>query len=143
MCPGGFWSVRISLNMLCKEKNRECANAQIATVLISVSSELSMLAVTSHRLQGPIGDVLKNSDAALPETVYDLQNLDRLTQMIEALADFMNQLSLQTQPDWFVDVEHAAKSLTLASLAARLSAPEDEAEQDAQGADTSGECVYL
>ncbi len=125
------------------ENQRLSENAQLERVLQLVSGELSLLASASNRLQGSIGDVLKNSAVGQPETIYDLQNLDRLTQTIEALADFMNQLSLQMQFDWSVDVEHAARTLTLAAVAARLCASGDGDSQDNQDDDLSGECVYL
>jgi len=125
------------------ENQRSNENTQLERVLQLVSGELSLLASASNRLQGSIGDVLKNSVVGQPETIYDLQNLDRLTQTIEALADFMNQLSLQMQSDWSVDAEHAARTMTLAAVAARLSTSGDEVPQDNPDEDLSGECVYL
>jgi len=117
-------------------------DVQLAHILASVHRELSTLAEISDRLQAPIGNLLKASDAPLSQSMCELQDIDRVSQVIHDLAKYMTAVAQQVQPDWRIDAVVAAQCLTLNELGSRLRGAENSPEEE-QPASTDGDCMFL
>ncbi len=119
-----------------------CPDAQLAHVLASVHRELSALAEISDRLQEPIGNLLENSDAPLSQSMCELQDIDRVSQVVHDLAKFLTAVAQQVQPEWRIDSARAVQSLTLNELKIRLHG-EDNTLEEKKIAPAIGDCVLL
>jgi len=118
------------------------AEALLAVVLSAMGAELKALALRNERLQLLIGQLLSDAgpDANLPPSVYELQEIDRATQIADNLAAFTEELARQAGPDWAVDMDRALASVTLRDLAVRL-ADEPRGGGDAGAGD--GDCSFF
>ncbi len=71
-------------------------------------------------LQDLIGNLLVAGAFSGSSSLYGLQCLDRLTQNLEAVADFLVGVSKQSSPDWKVDIAEASRAVKLADVSGRL-----------------------
>lgn len=94
--------------------------APIATILCRVSDELRKVAERLDKVQGAVGELAFG--AASPRTAHfhDLQDLDRATQEIAAIATFVEMLSSDLPDEWLADPKGASLAVDLHELAAIL-----------------------
>jgi hypothetical protein len=130
--------------MLAVEKDTDNSgpDAQLALLLDFVQQELDRLAVISDRLQGQIGDLLISGGDDLPDDIYQVQDIDRVSQTIHDLARFLKTVALQAHPEWRIDATHAAENLTMSELALRLRGEEDNSPKEHAPA-AVGDCLFL
>ena len=95
-------------------------NVPVPDVLRTTSDEVRMLAGSAADLQNLIGNLVVAGAFGGSQSIYELQNLDRLCQNLDAIADFLDGLSESALPAWKVDVASAAKTIKLADVAQRL-----------------------
>lgn len=107
-------------------------NVPVPDVLRTTSDEVRMLAGSAADLQNLIGNLVVAGAFGGSQSIYELQNLDRLCQNLDAIADFLDGLSESALPAWKVDVASAAKMIKLADVAQRLTGQTDDG-QNATG----------
>lgn len=97
-----------------------------------LAHELRMLTDSANELQDAIGDVIASAGpTAASSPIYALQNFDRICQSIAAVADFVDGLGQQANPEWLIDAQRAATEIKLSGLASRLTGkPEVEDDTD-------------
>ncbi|NOX95405.1 MAG: hypothetical protein GXP04_10045 [Alphaproteobacteria bacterium] len=130
--------------MLAVEKDTDNSgpDAQLALLLEFVQQELDRLAVTSDRLQGQIGELLISGGDDLPADVYQVQDIDRVSQIIHDLARFLKSVVLQVHPEWCIDATHAADNIIMSELASRLRGEQDNSPKEHAPA-AVGDCLFL
>ena len=114
------------------------ADAAVAAALAAVSLELKTLADRNERLQAVISQLVDCAGDDLPPSAYELQDLDRTTQVLQNLALFVGALARQADAQWLFDADAALSPVTLRDLAMRLGG---EGERHDSGA--SGECALF
>ena len=92
----------------------------IASILCRVSGELRKVVGRLDKVQGAVGELVR--DGASPRTAQlrDLQDLDRATQEIAAIAAFLETLSSDLPSEWLADPKGASLAVDLQELAAIL-----------------------
>ena len=91
-----------------------------AEVFDQVGDEIRTLADATLRLQSVLGEMLVDSETPFPTDFLHLQEIDRITQTLGNLAQFMHALHV---PEGLqLDTDLAAKYLPLKQLADRLRA---------------------
>ncbi|WP_414464129.1 hypothetical protein RLW55_07045 [Hyphomicrobium sp. B1] len=99
---------------------QQSVNVPVPDVLRTTSDEVRMLAGSAADLQNLIGNLVVAGAFGGSQSIYELQNLDRLCQNLDAIADFLDGLSESALPAWKIDVASAAKTIKLADVAQRL-----------------------
>ncbi len=89
-------------------------------VLSATANELHDLAGRTAGMQILIGKVIANAELAAQSDLYELQQLDHITQSLEGLADFLTHLAISTPKNWHYPNLAAADVIKLEALAARL-----------------------
>ncbi len=130
--------------MLAVEKDTDTSgpDAQLALLLEFVQQELDRLAVISDRMQGPIGELLRSGGDDLPGDIYQVQDIDRVSQVIHDLAKFLKTIVQQVHPEWCIDATYAAENLTMSELALRLRGEKDNSLKE-QAPPAVGDCLFL
>ena len=98
------------------------------------AGEVDALSVVADRLHNLIARHISREDAP-EQSIEDAQMIDYLTQHLEALGDFLTELSIATPANVMVDAETARAGVGLADLARRLMG--ETADEDAGPA---GDC---
>ncbi|MEO1019191.1 MAG: hypothetical protein AAFY56_16095 [Pseudomonadota bacterium] len=111
-------------------------------VLLRIGHELQSVAEAVGALQDSIGDMLIQNESVGPTEIHALQNIDRVTQTVSSLAEFLRELAVSLPPDWLIDTAEATKSVPLLDLAARLSGETDLGDSARHEA-ASGECTLF
>jgi len=101
-------------------ESQRSMNVPVSDALRTTSDEVRMLAGTAADLQNLIGNLVVAGLFGGSQSIYELQNLDRLCQRLDAVADFLDGLSQSALPAWKIDVASAAKTIKLADVAQRL-----------------------
>ena len=98
-----------------------CApSQQIGQVLLRMGEECADLALLCERLQLAVGDLVSAHSAPMdPGTVAALQEIDKLTQVLQALARLSTELAGNTKDPSF-EVSGLAECIALESLASRI-----------------------
>jgi len=99
-----------------------------AEIARRVATELHQLGIVTARIECAVSGLILNNPGGASGLHQDLQSLDSLGQMLEALAQFLNVMATQIPPDWQFDPTKAASSVKLKDLAQRLS-NQNEAKQ--------------
>ena len=89
-------------------------------ILATVSHEVRLLADSAGELQNLLGNLVFTVGAGGSSALYDLQALDRLSQSLEAMSDFVGELAKLSPPDWKIDATAASHAVGLAELGRRL-----------------------
>ncbi|MGP6089517.1 chemotaxis protein [Antarctobacter jejuensis] len=85
------------------------------------SSELEGLYIRLERLEHALDSLVLHSSDALDSTSIELlQELDMLRQSIGALADFLGQVSQETDSSGMVNASRALQAVPLRDMATRL-----------------------
>ncbi len=125
-----------------KDVDNSGPEAQLCLLLDFIQQELDRLAVISDHLQGPIGELLIIGGEKLPSDIYQVQDIDRVSQTIHDLARFLKTVVQQVHPEWCVDATHAAKNLTMSELRARLRGEQDNSPNE-QALMVVDDCLFL
>jgi hypothetical protein len=99
----------------------------IATILRSVTDELRKVAERLDTVQGAVGELVFDSTSPRAAHLRDLQNLDRATQEIAAIAAFLETLSGDLPGHWVADPKGASLAVDLQELATVLGRHEADA----------------
>lgn len=91
-----------------------------AEIARRVATELQQLSSVTARIECAVNGLILNSSTGTSGLHPDLQSLDSLGQMLEGLAQFLNDMATQIPSDWQFDPTKAASSLKLKDLAQRL-----------------------
>jgi hypothetical protein len=92
----------------------------VSEVLTTLSGEVRVLADGVGDLQDLIGNLLVAGAFSGSSSLYGLQCLDRLSQNLEAIADFLVGVGKQSSPDWKIDIAEASRAVKLADMSDRL-----------------------
>ncbi|MGO9674984.1 MAG: hypothetical protein ACLPSF_12600 [Methylocella sp.] len=111
-------------------------HAPMGDVLARVAHELNHLSGRIVHVETLVGPLVLTAAPRDADLVHRIQDLDHIRQKVEGLADFLSALALVAPGDCLVDANGAARLLTLADLAARLTLSDESV---APGA-AFGEC---
>lgn len=111
-------------------------------MLSSVSTELRSLTEMCDKLQFDLSELLKENNDAKSLKVYQLQNLDHITQMLSGLCAYMDVIASVVPDEWTIDAEKAAQAILLADLAARLSSGSEDVPSPTTDV-VSGDCSFF
>lgn len=101
-------------------KNRRDERVAVPDVLRTVSDEVRMLSDSAGDLQNLISNLVVAGAFGGSHSIYELQNLDKLCQSLEAVADFLGGLAKGASADWKLDVVAASGAVKLADVSERL-----------------------
>jgi hypothetical protein len=86
----------------------------IAELLVYVGLELRSLCTAANQVEATVEDLIADGPSQRPETVKGLQELDRLIQHMDGLADYLGALAEATKGAGSVDPSAARQVLKLA-----------------------------
>ena len=92
----------------------------VGEVLTRLSHEVRLLSDGANELQDLVGNLVVAGAFGGSPSIYELQCLDRLSQNLDAVSDFLTSISKHARIDWRIDVAAAAAGLKLAELGDRL-----------------------
>ncbi len=92
----------------------------VPEILTTVSAEVRMLSDMADDLQNLVGNLVVAGAFDGSPSLYQLQSLDRLSQNLSAVADFLSSVADGSSKDWKVDVSGAARAVKLADVCDRL-----------------------
>ena len=108
----------------------------VPEVLTTLSHEVRVLSDSVNDLQDLIGNLVVAGAFGGSQSLYELQCLDRLSQSLDAVSNYLVGISKLTKPEWKIDVSEALRSVKLADVSERLSGIKSEtsdAEQSGAG----------
>ncbi len=114
----------------------EPLHAPMGELLARVGRELGQLSGRLGRVETLVAPLILAAARSDAQLVRQIQDLDHIRQKVEALADFLAALALVAPDQLLVDASAAARFVSLADLAARLTLSDDAG---ARAADW-GEC---
>lgn len=94
--------------------------APVAAYLMSASVELRALQKTASDLEAAVGDLVAHANAHMLPHLRGLQELDRLSQHLGGLSDFLETLSEQSGAGGRIDAGPALSRIKLGRLADAL-----------------------
>jgi hypothetical protein len=100
----------------------------IAKTLGRVTQQLRKVAERLENAQGAVSRLVLDSASPRSTHFHDLQELDRATQEIGAIAAFLDRLAADVPGEWLTDAKRASLSVDLHALAAILG--DGEADMD-------------
>ena len=104
------------------------AEKPIAELLVYVALELRSLCTAANIVEASVEDIIGDHPSNRPETLAGLQELDRLIQHMDGLADYLAALAEASRGAGVVDPTDARRVLKLARLRDQLTGgPEDGA----------------
>ncbi len=112
-------------------------HAPMSDVLARVGHELGQLSHRLGHIEALVGPLILAAARRDGRLVSQIQDLDHIRQKIEALADFLLAVGLVAPDQWRIDANAAARLVTLADLAARLTFSAEAADR---GAGEWGDC---
>lgn len=92
----------------------------VPEVLTMVSDEIRMLSDGVNDLQELIGNLVVAGAFGGSHSLYELQSLDRISQSLEAISDYLGGASKISSPDWKIDVAEASRCVRIAEMSDRL-----------------------
>ena len=95
-------------------------HAPMGDVLARVAHELNHLSGRIGHVETLVGPLVLIAAPRDADLLRHIQDLDHIRQKVEGLADFLAALALVAPDDCLVDAGGAARLMTLADLAARL-----------------------
>jgi hypothetical protein len=108
----------------------------VPEVLTTLSHEVRVLSDSVNDLQDLIGNLVVAGAFGGSQSLYELQCLDRLSQSLDAVSNYLGGISKLAKPEWKIDVSEALSSVKLADVSERLSGIKSEtsdAEQSGAG----------
>jgi hypothetical protein len=95
-----------------------------------------VLVTVSHvnDLQELIGNLVVAGAFGGSHSLYELQSLDRISQSLDAISDYLGGASKLSSPAWKIDVAEASRCVKLAEVSDRLNGiKREDASQDSAG----------
>lgn len=92
----------------------------VPEVLTMVSEEIRLLSEGVNDLQELIGNLVVAGAFGGSHSLYELQSLDRISQSLEAISDYLGGASKISSPDWKIDVAEASRCVRIAEMSDRL-----------------------
>ena len=80
-----------------------------------------MLSDSVNDLQELIGNLVVAGAFGGSHSLYELQSLDRISQGLDAISDYLVGAAKLSSPEWKIDVVEASASVKLAEISERLS----------------------
>lgn len=108
-------------------KNDEAILAPVPSVLETVGHEIRILADGVNDLQELVSNLVVAGAFGGSNSLYGLQSLDRISQSLDAISDYLGGLSKLASPHWKIDVTEASRCVKLAEVADRLNGVKREA----------------
>lgn len=97
-----------------------CTLVPIPEVLLTVSEEIRLLSDGVNDLQELIGNLVVAGAFGGSHSLYELQSLDRISQSLEAISDYLGGASKISSSDWKINVAEASRCVKVAELSDRL-----------------------
>ncbi|MEZ5892636.1 MAG: hypothetical protein R3C58_05770 [Parvularculaceae bacterium] len=124
------------------------ASAPAAQLLSNASRELRSLRILVERFESAAHVLVTQSNGDYASQLGDIQELDRLMQTINNIADFIERISGALPEDLSIEEQEALKAVNIEMLAKRLmmAAVEDApviAEGAAEDESENGDCVWF
>lgn len=107
--------------------------APLKAVLFRIRRELAANVDSARDLQDHVGDLVQGGGASPQGKASSLQTLDHLTQSLECLEIFVDDILDLVEPSQQVDIAHALSRVFLRDLADRLSTCNIEDKADLDG----------
>lgn len=106
----------------------------VPEVFMTVSQEIRLLSDGVNDLQELIGNLVVAGAFGGSHSLYELQSLDRISQSLDAISDYLGGASKLSSPAWKIDVTEASRCVKLAEVSDRLNGIKREgASQDSAG----------
>lgn len=102
-------------------------------VLATLSNEIRLLSDGVNDLQELIGNLIVAGAFGGSHSLYELQSLDRISQNLDAISDYLGGAAKISSPDWKIDVAEASRAVKIAEIGDRLNGirPDDSAQHEA------------
>jgi hypothetical protein len=110
-------------NMSSDEKKQNDATVTlvpIPEVFTKISHEIRMLSDGVNDLQELISNLVVAGAFGGSHSLYELQSLDRISQSLDAISDYLGGASKLSSQDWKIDVAEASRCVKLAEISDRL-----------------------
>lgn len=104
-------------------------------VLATLENEIRVLSDGINDLQELIGNLVVAGAFDGTQSLYELQSLDRMSQSLDAISDYLGSASKLSSPEWKIDVAEAARSIKLADVSDRLKGLKQEASSGTHAGD--------
>lgn len=111
----------------------------LATALERAGEVLSEISTVIGDLEEVVGVAIGSAASVRELQIEELQKLDHVRQKIAGTANFLEALSHSVPPEWCVDTQAAAKSVSLTALAYRLGGGTEPAPQSVSSAQLEDE----
>lgn len=92
----------------------------VPEVLMTVSNEIRLLSDGVNDLQELIGNLVVAGAFGGSHSLYELQSLDRISQSLEAISDYLGGASKLSSSDWKIDIAEASRCVKIAEISDRL-----------------------
>jgi hypothetical protein len=92
----------------------------VPEVLRTVSDEIRLLSDGVNDLQELIGNLVVAGAFGGSHSLYELQSLDRISQSLDAICDYLGGAANISSPDWKIDVAEASRCVKIAEVSDRL-----------------------
>jgi hypothetical protein len=92
----------------------------VPEVLMTVSDEIRLLSDGINDLQELIGNLVVAGAFGGSHSLYELQSLDRISQNLEAISDYLGGAAKLSSSDWKIDVSEASRRVKIAEISDRL-----------------------
>lgn len=99
----------------------DVTNVSMSTVLSRIEAEIRELADQSRAFQDEAGALITSDRPASEQTVTAIQSLDALTQKLDCLSSYLEQISAQAPEGWLLDIQAAISTIALEELKHKLS----------------------
>lgn len=109
-----------------KQSSDDVTNVSMSTVLSRVETEIRELADQSRAFQEEAGALMEPGQSVSARTVTAVQSLDALTQKLDCLSAYLEQISAQAPAGWLLDIQAAVSAIALEELKNKLSGQETE-----------------
>jgi hypothetical protein len=100
----------------------------VPEVLTTLSHEVRVLSDGVNDLQDLIGNLVVAGAFGGSPSLYQLQCLDRISQSLDAISDYLGNISKLSSSEWKIDVAEASRSVKLAEVSERLNGIERKSE---------------
>jgi hypothetical protein len=104
----------------------------VPEVLTTLSHEVRVLSDSVNDLQDLIGNLVVAGAFDGSPSLYELQCLDRISQSLDAISDYLGGISKQSSGEWKIDVAEASRGVKLAEVSERLNGNKHEGEEASQ-----------
>ncbi|MEP6342585.1 MAG: hypothetical protein ABJ275_04655 [Maricaulaceae bacterium] len=106
--------------------NKNSTDLVVKSVAAATCKELQDLSVIALNLQDTIANLLNGQSITTNSDVAKIQDLDYLTQSLDAMSNFWADLAKDTPIDWQYSNQNAISTIPLKGLASRLAGLAEE-----------------